>query len=86
MKNLSAADVSALQFKSSKTNSSKTDEIMRSVAFLRVGEGVLIDRSEWPLKTAPRSGGIPKRYKQPGAKYRVNALYDNSGWAVIRLS
>lgn len=52
---------------------------------LNIGEGVIIKRDEWKLKSEPSVllGQYSKRYSK---KFISKRLIDNTGWGVLRVS
>ncbi len=85
MKIIQANEVASINVKSvgAKRQSQNVSvyELMRN---LTVGQGLVIDKSEWVGKSKPFPSQAPKPYRTSGASYQVKTLADESGWMIVR--
>lgn len=79
MKKLNKEETAALEKLAGKNSS----EFMKEVLKLSPGEGLLIEKNEWKVKTKPpnmfNSGSVTRR----GMKMRIRTL--ENGWLVTRV-
>jgi len=57
-----------------------------AIISLKIGEGIMILKSQWRRKKPPSSvcRAIEKKFSAHKLKYKCVALADNSGWAIKR--
>lgn len=78
MKKINKKDFEELQHSGGRAN-----PILNAIKNLKVGEGIIIDKSEWKPKT--HIGTMWCQYRQRyGISIKTKKLVDGKGWAVIR--
>jgi hypothetical protein len=65
-----------------KDKESKVQEIKDAIIALEPGEALIIEKEDWPLKTAPRQFLSNTMKEVPK---RTGTLLDKSGWIVVKL-
>jgi len=81
MENLSEKDANAMLL----LTNSREISVSGRLKSLKVGEGLVVKRSEWKAKYVPSK--IARRLeKQYGWKFRTGRLTDNSGWLLQRMA
>jgi hypothetical protein len=65
-----------------KDRESKVQRIKDAIIALEPGEALIIEKEDWPLKTAPRQFFSNTMKEVPK---RTGTLLDKSGWIVVKL-
>ena len=66
----------------------RSSPVHNAVSGLRVGEAVVILKSQWKRRKAPSSlcRAIEKKWASFKVKYKCVTLADDSGWAIKRIA
>lgn len=86
MKRISAEEASTLKVKTPHLKQSRAIHIHREMNLLAVGEAVVIDKAEWPLKAAPNATVWPRSVTSMNRKYVSRLLADDSGYVITRVA
>jgi hypothetical protein len=78
-------DISKYEVKGRRNGEPLGAELFRAIGSLQVGEGVVINKSEWPYKAQPTANNIPHRFLPRGASYHNNTLVTENGWLIRRV-
>ncbi len=83
MKLLNSSDLTNLNVKFAVKRDSTpcVKELVEIAKVMDVKQGVLVNKSEWTIKTPPN---VNSRKPLAGKKFSVGTLADNSGWVITR--
>ena len=59
-------------------------EVYKAVDLLAVGDGVRVEKSEWPYKHQPSQSNFPRKVRTMGRTYTVRTTRDNQSFVIIR--